>query len=179
MEKIKLNLGCGNDYKKGYVNVDASKEVSPDKVWNLEKSPLPFKNNSVDEILAYHVLEHLHNFIPLMHDIHRICKNGTRIHIKTPFYSTWGQYNDPTHVRFFSPFTFNYFNKWKNYSHQVNAKKEMFKVKKVEINFGIGRAKKLNWFFNPLINFNHEFYCRFFAWILPSSEIEYELEVIK
>jgi len=30
---------------------------------------LPFKDNSVDEILAYHVLEHIHNFIPLMHDL--------------------------------------------------------------------------------------------------------------
>jgi len=140
MEKVKLNLGCGNDLKKDYINVDASKEVNPDKVWDLEKTPLPFKDNSVDEILAYHVLEHIHNFIPLMHEFHRICKPGAIIKIKTPFYSSWGQFNDPTHVRFFSPFTFNYFNKWKNYSHQVGAKKTMFIPKKIKINFGIGRA---------------------------------------
>ncbi|GIU68440.1 MAG: hypothetical protein KatS3mg093_327 [Candidatus Parcubacteria bacterium] len=176
---MKLNLGCGNDKREGYINIDSSKEVNPDKVWNLEKTPLPFKTNSIDEILAFHVLEHINNFIPLMHDLHRICKPNSIIKIKTPFYSSWGQFNDPTHVRFFSPFTFNYFNKWKTYSHQVKAKKEMFRVKKVKLNFGIGRAKILNWFFNPIINLNHEFYCRFFAWILPASEIEYVLEVIK
>lgn len=175
---MKINLGCGNDYKEGYVNLDSSKEVKPDKVWNLEKTPLPFKANSIAEVLAHHILEHIHNFIPLMHDLYRICKGGAKIKIKTPFYSAWGQFNDPTHVRFFSPFTFNYFKKG-TYSHQVGAKKDMFKVKKVKINFGIGRDSILNWFFNPLINLNHEVYCRFFAWIFPSSEIEYELIVLK
>ncbi len=53
---MKLNIGCGNDKKKGYVNVDFSPDVKPDKVWNLEKVPIPFKENSVDEILAHHVL---------------------------------------------------------------------------------------------------------------------------
>lgn len=179
---MKLNLGCGNDYKKGYVNVDSSKDVKPDKVWNLEKTPLPFKDNSVDEILAFHVLEHINNFLPLIHEFHRICKQGARIKIKTPFYAAWGQFNDPTHVRFFSPFTFNYFNKWKNYSHQVGAtgkKKDMFKMHMVKINFAIGRASILNWIINPIINLNHELYCRFFAWILPASEMKYELEVVK
>ncbi|MFA5953759.1 MAG: methyltransferase domain-containing protein [Candidatus Pacearchaeota archaeon] len=175
---MKLNLGCGLDKKKGYLNIDSSKDVNPDKVWNLEKTPLPFKENSVDEIIAEHVFEHIQNFIPLMHDLRRISKKGTLIKIKTPFYSAWGQYNDPTHVRFFSPFTFNYF-KRNNYSHEVGCKEDMFNVKKVKINFAIGRAKILNKIFNPLINLNHEFYCRFLAWIFPSSEIEFELEVLK
>lgn len=175
---MKLNIGCGRDKKIGYVNIDASPLINPDKVCNLEKVPLPFKEDSVEEILAYHVLEHIHNFIPLMHDLHRICKNKAIIKIKAPFYSSWGQYNDPTHIRFFSIFTFNYFKKG-TYSHEVGVSKDIFNIKKVKINFGIGRAKILNWFFNPLINLNQEFYCRFFAWILPSSEIRYELEVLK
>jgi predicted SAM-dependent methyltransferase len=175
---MKLNLGCGNNKKEGYINIDSSKEVKPDKVWNLEKKPLPFKVNSVDEVLAYHVLEHVQNFIPLMHDLHKICKNGAVIKIRVPFYSAWGQFNDPTHVRFFSPFTFDYFKKG-TYSHQVKVKKDMFEVRKVKINFGIGRASILNWFFNPIINLNHKFYCRFFAWILPAAEIGYELIVLK
>jgi hypothetical protein len=132
--------------------------------------------------MANHVLEHINNFIPLMHELHRICKKGAIIKIRTPFYSAWGQFVDPTHVRFFTPFTFNYFNTQTHlgvFSHEVGATTNMFEVKKVKINFGIGRASILNWFFNPLINLNHEFYCRFLAWIVPSSEIEFELGVIK
>jgi predicted SAM-dependent methyltransferase len=175
---MKLHLGCGKKRIKGYVNCDISKEVNPDKVLDLEKNPLPFKDNSIDEILAEHVLEHINNFIPLMHDLRRICKNGTIIKIKVPFYSSWGQYNDPTHVRFFTPFTFNYF-KVNKYSHEVNCNEDMFIIKKVKINYSVGTARSLNKIFNPLINLNHKIYCRFFAWIFPSSEIEYELIVKK
>jgi SAM-dependent methyltransferase len=175
---MKLHLGCGNDKLAGYINLDLSPDVKPDKVWNLEKTPLPFEDDSVDEIVANHVLEHIHNFIPLMHDLRRICRKAAKIKIKVPFYSSWGQFNDPTHVRFFSPFTFNYFTQG-NCSHEVNCKDDMFKINKVKINFAVGRAKKLNWVMNPIINFNHAFYGRFLAWIIPSSEIEFELEVLK
>ena len=175
---MKLHLGCGNDKKKGYVNCDISKEVNPDKVVNLEKK-LPFKTNSVDEIIANHVFEHVNNFIPLMHELWRICKNNAKIKIKVPFYSAWGQFNDPTHVRFFSPFTFNYFTQKGNYSHEVKVNKGLFKIKKVKINFGIGKSSVLNKIFNPLINFDHKFYCRFLAWIFPAAEIEFKLIIIK
>ena len=111
-------------------------------------------------------------------EFHRICKPKAKIIIRVPFFSAWGYYNDPTHVRFFSPFTFDYFKKG-TYSHEVNCNTDMFEVKKVVINYGIGRLKKLNWLFNPFINFNHELYCRFFAWIFPATEIYYELEVSK
>lgn len=177
MKEKKLNLGCGNDKKEGYINCDISPDVNPDKIVNLEKR-LPFKANSVSKIMANHVLEHTHNFIPLMHELHRVCKKNAIIKIKTPFYSAWGQFNDPTHVRFFTPFTFDYFKRG-NYSHEVNAKGDMFNVKRIKINFGIGKSKKLNFLFNPLLNINHKVYCRFFAWIFPATEIYYELEVVK
>ena len=174
---MKLHLGCGNDKKEGYLNCDLSKEINPDMVVDLEQK-LPFEDDSVEEILANHVLEHITNFVPLMHEIHRVCKSGARIKIKVPFYSAWGQFNDPTHVRFFTPFTFDYFKKG-NYSHEVGAEKDMFGIKKIKINFGIGKSRALNFIFNPFINLNHKFYCRFLAWIFPAAEIEFELIVLK
>ena len=173
---MKLNLGCGHDRKEGYINCDISLKVHPDKVVNLEKK-LPFKKNSVDEIIAEHVFEHIVNFIPLMHEIYRVSKPGAIIKIKVPFYASWGQWNDPTHVRAFTPFTFNYF-KQGNYSHEVGCDQEMFEVKKVKLNYGVGPSRFLN-FLNPIINLNHRFYCRFFAWIFPAAEINLELKVKK
>ena len=170
----KLNLGCGFDYREGYINCDMFKEVNPDIVLNLE-AKLPFEDNSIEEVLANHILEHITFFIPLMHELHRILKVGGIIKIRTPFYSTWGQFNDPTHVRFFTPFTFNYF-KENIYSHEVNCNKNMFKVNKVRIHFGIGQSKIMNCFIDPILNLSHRIYCRFFAWIFPAAEIEYELE---
>jgi SAM-dependent methyltransferase len=174
---MRLHLGCGNDKRRGWVNCDVSPQVDPDRIVDLEEG-LPFGDDSVDEILANHVFEHVRNFVPLMHEVYRVCKNGARIKVRVPFYAAWGWFNDPTHVRFFSPFTFDYFKKG-TYSHEVGCDHDMFDVRRVRLNFGIGRAKKLNWIVNPIINFHQAFYCRFFAWILPATEIEYDLVVLK
>jgi len=174
---MKLNLGCGIDRMIGYVNCDISTDVKPDKIVDLEKK-LPFENNSIDEINLSHVLEHVRNLIPLMHEIRRVCKNGARIHIRVPFYSSWSQFTDPTHVRFFTPGTFDYFRKGK-LGHEVGASEDLFIVKKVKINFFFGGMSFLNPIINPLVNLNKRLYCRMFAWVFPASEIIYELEVVK
>ena len=59
----KLHLGCGAEYKKGWVNVDIDKNVKTDKIVDLEKFPYPFKNNEFDVVYIKHVLENLDNSV--------------------------------------------------------------------------------------------------------------------
>jgi len=54
---IKLNLGCGIVYRPGYVNIDRFDERLADDTSDVIS--LPYGDNSVSEILAHHVLEHL------------------------------------------------------------------------------------------------------------------------
>ena len=54
-EKTRLNLGCGIIYKPGYINIDIYGSVE-DVTSNA--NDLPFISNSVDEIEAYHLIEH-------------------------------------------------------------------------------------------------------------------------
>ncbi|GIW63276.1 MAG: hypothetical protein KatS3mg091_078 [Patescibacteria group bacterium] len=54
----KLNLGCGQDYKIGWVNVDADHNVKADLYFDVAKK-FPLKDESFDYILAQDVLEHL------------------------------------------------------------------------------------------------------------------------
>ena len=56
---MKLNLGCGNKLLKGYINLDKFNYYKCDVTHDLEKFPYPFKNDSVNEILLSHVLEHI------------------------------------------------------------------------------------------------------------------------
>lgn len=104
---MKLNIGCGKRYKEGYVNIDKQKPA--DLILDLEKAKLPFKDNEVDEIYASHILEHIHNLIPLMNEFYRILKKNGRIIIKVPQFPGWGAIADPTHCRFFVLQSFDYF----------------------------------------------------------------------
>ena len=54
---LRLNLGCGEDHKPGYINVD--KYGNPDVLHDLEEFPWPWDDESVEEILMKHILEHL------------------------------------------------------------------------------------------------------------------------
>jgi len=73
---------------------------------------LPFlEDNSVDEVYASHILEHIHGLIPFMIELYRVCKNGTKIHIKVPKAPHPYAFRDPIHVRFFTDETFWYFHK--------------------------------------------------------------------
>ncbi|MCL5730045.1 MAG: class I SAM-dependent methyltransferase [Candidatus Pacearchaeota archaeon] len=102
---MKLNLGCGNYKREGYVNCDVSEEVKPDKIIDLEKK-LPFKEDTITDVYSRHTLEHIGNFIQLMEEIWRVCKNGARIEIIVPYFAHPGAFWDPTHKRFFTLRTF-------------------------------------------------------------------------
>ena len=54
-ELVRLHLGCGKRKYRGYVNIDSG--GSPDLVCDI--TALPFKPETVSEILAVHVFEHL------------------------------------------------------------------------------------------------------------------------
>ncbi|MBS3091157.1 methyltransferase domain-containing protein [Candidatus Pacearchaeota archaeon] len=72
---MKLNIGCENEYKKGWVNLDVNKEVKADVYFDLSKLPdkkLPFKDSQFDEILCSHVLEHVDDVEGVMNEIYRI-----------------------------------------------------------------------------------------------------------
>lgn len=175
---MKINIGCGKKKLRGYINCDREKSVNPDRVVDLEKE-FPFKDNSVGEVIGNHVIECIHNFIPLMHELRRICKNGALLKFKVPFYSSVGAFSDPLHVRFFTPFTFDYFTKCDELLYEAKSRRGMFKINKVKLHFGIGSAKKFNFLIDPLLNLNHRFYCRTLAWVCPAAEIEFEIEVVK
>lgn len=167
----KLNLGCGPEVRKGYVNMDRLSLRGVDVVHDLDVFPYPFKDNSFDEVYASHVLEHVDDLIKVMSEIRRISKPGARIVIKGPHFSSGLGYMDPTHKRLFSCFTFDYFTDDCFYG------LPRFEVVSRKINFTRLAMTFLNGFANPLINLNQRLYERFYYWLLPASEVIIELRV--
>lgn len=104
----KLNLGCGEFKKVGYINVDVRLQVNPDVAHDLNRFPYPFPDNGFDVIEVDHVLEHLDDAFRVMRELHRISKNNGLIVIKVPHFSRG--FTHPDHKRGFDvtfPYYFN------------------------------------------------------------------------
>jgi hypothetical protein len=102
---LKLNLGCGQNLLPGYLNVD--KFGQPDLRCDLEAFPWPWSNNTVDEIVMNHVLEHLGEtkeiYLGIFQELYRVCKPNAVIKIAVPHPRSDDFINDPTHVRAVTP----------------------------------------------------------------------------
>ena len=104
-----LNLGSGRRKIGGAVNVDISDQVDADVVHDLSVMPWPLPSDTFREVHAQDVVEHLSDTVRVMEEIYRVCRNGARVHITVPHFSSANAYTDPTHRRLFSYFSFDYF----------------------------------------------------------------------
>jgi SAM-dependent methyltransferase len=107
--KVRLNLGSGRDYRRGFVNIDNSPHIKKDMNFDLDKYPYPFEDNSVDFVLAMAVMEHLSDIMAFMEEMHRILKPGGRLRFRVPLAFTHIDSKDPTHKQHFTPDTFTQF----------------------------------------------------------------------
>jgi len=111
---MKLNLGCGNDYRQGFVNLDSG-NCPADVHHDLNAVPYPFEDNQFSYILAQHALEHVDRskWFEIVRELHRISKPGAIWEVKTPYALSDNFFTDPTHSMPFTPRTFDYFDKTK------------------------------------------------------------------
>ena len=112
-QSLKLNLGCGQFPKEGYLNVD--KYGEPEFRFDLETFPWPWADNSVEHIILHHVLEHLGAatdiYLKIIGELYRVCKVGALIDITVPHPRHEDFIGDPTHVRAITPYSFRLFSK--------------------------------------------------------------------
>jgi hypothetical protein len=104
---MKLNMGCGNNKSKSHLNVDLSPVCEPDLVADLEVMPWPWQDNSIEEVVFNHCLEHLGRdprvFLAMFKELYRICRDGACVKIAVPHPRHDNFINDPTHVRAITP----------------------------------------------------------------------------
>lgn len=80
---MKLNLGCGGLILPGYINCDKY-----DKRADVECDAisLPFQDNSVEEIVSYHLIEHFDYWeaTVVVKEWYRVMEPGGKLWIETP-----------------------------------------------------------------------------------------------
>ena len=99
-----LNLGCGKDVRKGWVNIDWKPGPGVNIVQDIT-APLPFKDGSVKEVRAFSVMEHIADWEAVLVEVHRVLKIGGFAKIHVPYGLNCNTY----HRRFFDESTMNGF----------------------------------------------------------------------
>lgn len=107
--RIVIELGCGPSKQAGAIGIDAIPISGVDMVANLEEGLLFIPDNSVDEVISVHFLEHITNLEFLIKEIHRVLKPNGIHKVVVPHFSNPHYYSDITHKKFFGLYTFDYY----------------------------------------------------------------------
>lgn len=168
---MKIDIGYGNVCKAGFVGIDYAKYNSDVKyVVNLNKSKLPFKDNSIDEAYCSHVLEHLDNPMEMVSEVHRVLKKGSKFIIKVPYFANTASHK-PNHKNYWNLGCIDYFN---GDYHEAYPKWS-------KVNFGHRWVQGLIYkpfeiIFDFLIKLSPITYEKRFAYLFPFFELIIELE---
>jgi len=96
-----LNLGAGYSPIYGAVSIDWPE-------WDADSDPLPYDDETVDGIHAYHFLEHLADPKRVLREMQRVLKVGGIAQIVVPYYSSPIAHHDLDHKSWFTEDT------WRN-----------------------------------------------------------------
>ena len=105
---MRLNLGSGSQPLPGCVNVDLVALPEVDVVHDLDVLPWPFDDHSIKAIVAQDVFEHLTDPVGFMTESHRVLERGGLLVIKSPYFRHQDAFTDPTHKRFCTEHTWDY-----------------------------------------------------------------------
>ena len=87
---IKLNIGCGNDNRNGYLNID-NRDLGFNMVWDITEG-IPFPDNTVESIFCSHMLEHIDDeqAVDFLQECLRVVRVGGTVCIRVPLASSPG-----------------------------------------------------------------------------------------
>ena len=80
----KINLGCGDDYKREWINVDYRDNIKKDVQHDLNNFPYPFKDGEMDLCYMKGTITFLKEPIKALREMARITKKGGKIIVITP-----------------------------------------------------------------------------------------------
>jgi hypothetical protein len=120
---IKLEIGSGRKSFEDYITIDNDPSVEANLHLDIEEETIYSKDDltklrgQVDEIRAYHVLEHIRseNKVKVMWTFFELLRPGGILRIEVPCFPCPASVQDPTHVSFWNPESFWYFIKGNNF----------------------------------------------------------------
>ena len=108
MSPVVVDLGCGPNKVAGALGFDLRYKPGVNVVCELERT-LPIRTSSVDTAHLRHIVEHIKDLVHFMEEVYRVCRPEAEVRIVVPYYTSRGAFRDPTHVRYITEDTFQYF----------------------------------------------------------------------
>lgn len=165
-----LKVGCGRAAGAGGIKLDISPEVSPDVLWDLDRYPYPFPDNSFERIECRDVIEHLAEIPRPLEQFWRILEPGGVLEITTPHFSCANSYVDPTHRWHLSYYSFDYFAADHELAYYSSAR---FRIAYRRIHFHGSRFN--NYIAAKWANRFPELYEHRLSWMFPAWFLEFHL----
>lgn len=104
----KLHVGCGTWIFADHVNLDRVPLPGVDVVHDLDVAPWPFEDASFGEVSGLQVFEHVAEPLTFINEAHRVLAPGGVLFLTVPHWQSPNAYTDPTHRRFCTERTFDY-----------------------------------------------------------------------
>lgn len=116
---MKLDLGCGQRTTEGFKGADIKAGPNVDYVVDLFAGKRwPWKNNSVDEVVSNHLVEHIPHYRPeykgadgwfvFFNELYRVMKPDATAVFNHPYSRNDRAFWDPTHTRYIHEMTWYY-----------------------------------------------------------------------
>lgn len=165
------DLGCGNSKHPGAIGVDVSADTAADVVHDLDRYPWPIEDGVADVVILQDVIEHVEDAYRFMAEVHRICRPGGVVRIRTPHFSSALAYGDPTHRRYLSVAGVRTLAQ-PGFDHYTTAR---FDIVSVTVDGWLpARVTGLQ----RLCNAAPDAYEKYFAFIMPSMNIQAEFRAV-
>lgn len=178
-----LDIGCGAHKTPGAIGMDVNPRTAADVIYDLNCVPYPYLDNSFDEVIGRHVIEHVDCLLDVVSEIHRITKPGGVIKFLAPHYTNPDWATDPTHRTHLNSFSFRCFTDSEApfpFYTQVRLVPRRIHVsllnlwKLLGIQFLINLDQRY-----PSMRFLRRFWEHYLSFIIRGKEIYYEFEVVK
>lgn len=100
-----LNIGSGEDYREGWINLDYNDRYDPDITHNLnDPDGWPFHTDRFNRVAASHIFEHLDDLEFQFNEAARVLVPGGELEVRVPF--GLNALTDHTHQHHFTWDTF-------------------------------------------------------------------------
>ncbi len=172
-----LDVGCGTRKAEPQaLGIDRSPGAETDIVWDLDSYPWPLESNRFERIHLSHIIEHVHDVMATMAEVHRVAQAGASVFVTTPHFSSHNSYADPTHVRHLAAASFDHLT-GKNFE-SFHGAPFRFDIVSLDLTFGgnfiLDNSGGARW-----LAAVSKWYERHAAWVFPALDIRCHLRAVK